>query len=527
MKRGAVTRRQALAHVLAEPRRRALVAYATSRGADAAAAERVVDDAVVAAFGAGVPGDLVMADTLVRVEIARRASHAAPSSTSSGRTPSADASPERRGAVIARRIRRRRARRILGIGGAATLAVALTVGAAVAVTRIERTPAAGAPEQPGPVPAGSSETPTPDGPQPLGDVTEHSLLPAAEPLLEGMLEAAGPGWSLVQYVSAALDGGSLVYLVDPEGGLYEVPGSENLPGRLQDWLPGSTLALFETGRHVRESVVVDLVTGQQYVTLHEVLADDRGAYSAGVAFVGDGTTDLIARWADWTDDGRYREIVRTVRVGLDGGERASAPVFAEPVGVMSATALSPDGSRMAVSDRAGLRVVATDGFADVGAIDAPYRDGDSCGVDAWFTEDLITLECSSTGQGVDEVWLAPADGGEPTLLGGSVRWPQVWLVGGATVIRGHDDDGNALVLRTDGDLEPLDVELPWAVSGSAGGRVIGHTPQYEARYWDDELVSIDPLSGDRRALLTSNHEHSAITSVVTINDSGRASRGEY
>lgn len=522
-KRGAVTRRQALDYVLDAPRRRAYLAYAGSLGASGADAERTVDDAVVAVFGAGLPGDLVMADTLVRLEIARLLGAPPPKKESPARPP---VPAERRASVLGGRIRRRRALRLAAVGGAATLAVALTVGAAVAVGQIERAPAGALPEQPGPSDPASSPSAS-DEPQPLGDVTEHSLLPDAEPLLEGMLEAAGPGWSLVQYSTEALDGGSLVYLVDPEGALYEVPDSEELPGRLAGWLPGSTLAMFSTGRYAGESTVVDLVTRQRYVTVHESLAEDRDAFG-DVAFIGDGTTDLVARWAKWDDGGVRRQVVSTVRLGLDGAERGSVPTYTEAGDATPGIVLSPDGTRMAVGDRAGLRVVATDGLTDAGTLRSPYRDGDRCGVGEWLTDELVTLACRShEGEGnVDELWLAPADGGEATFLG-DVMWPDAWLVGGMTVVRTYDDDGPVLYrARGEGNLTRLDAELPWVVSGSAGGRVFGHSPQYEARYWDDELVSVDPFTGDRRVLLTSNHEHSAIDAVVTINDSGRATRGD-
>lgn len=519
MKRGAVTRRQALDYVLDEPRHRGLTTYARGLGAGPGVAERLVDDAVVAVFARGVPGDLVMADTLVRLEIAHLLG--APRKAERTDPPT---EPDARRRVLGRRIRRGRALRLATIGGAATLAVALTVGAAVAVGQIERAPAAALPEQPDDGPTEPSPSATPDEPQALGDVTEHSLLPAAEPLLEGMLEAAGPGWSLVQYASEAIDGDSLVYLVDPEGALYEVPDSDELDGRLLEWLPGTTLALFSTGRYANQSTVVDLVTRQQYVTVHESLAEDRETYGQ-LAFVGDGTTDLVANWSKWDEIGRRQQFVRTVRLGLDGTERASAPAYAEPTIGASGLVLSPDGSRMAVDDRAGLRVVATDGLSDVARIPSPNGADGGCAVRAWLTDELLAVACASaTGPGMTvaaELWLAPADGGEATFLG-DVNWPESWLVGGMTVVRSLTDDAWVLDrARGGGDLDRLDVELPGAVVGSAGGRLYGFDPQYEGPYSDSELESVDPFSGDRRVLLTSSHEHSAILAVVTISDSGR------
>jgi hypothetical protein len=514
-----VTRVQALEHVLTEPRRRAHLAHASSLGADGARAEAVTDEAVVAVFGRAIPGDLVMVDTLVHQEITRLLGGRRPLPAVSG--PPAAAGDRSR--TLGRRIRRRRAVRVARTAGAATLAVALTVGAAFGVGQIERTPVGGSPEgTDGPGPSASG---TP-GPQPLGEVTEHSLLPDAQPLLEGMLEQAGPGWSLAQFASEAIDADSLVYLVDPEGALYELPNSRGLGGSLHGWLPGTTLGILRTGAYVGEYAVVDLLTGRRLLTIHDELADDRPSY-ATVTFAQDGTTDLLVRWTRWMDEGG-RQVVRTIRLGLDGEERATTGGHVEPaVGSLVELVVSPDGTRIAVNDVAGLSIVGSDDLAQVAAVASPHE-GVACATSTWLTDDLLAVECATTSEGrlagpTDELWLVPADGGDATLLG-EVDYPRAWLVAGMTVVAAMDDEGTQMLYRArgGGSLSVLDATVPPVVTGSAGGRLFGFDPTYEGPYADSELVALDPFTGDRRVLLASDGEHSSIRNVLTISDAGRA-----
>ena len=98
----------------------------------------------------------------------------------------------------------------------------------------------------------------------IGTVTTDPNLPPAKPLESGLLASAGEGWSLVSYSAANRNDASkkgplILYLVSPDGDVYEAANLGTQGGRLEDWAPGSSRVLIL--RDASTAEVLDLETG--------------------------------------------------------------------------------------------------------------------------------------------------------------------------------------------------------------------------------------------------------------------------
>lgn len=439
--------------------------------------------------------------------------------------------------VLGEVVRARRAgfaRRARVITGAAAVVVMIGAATGCGLTGSEPTPAA--------TPVQSSE-PT-EQPAVLGTVTEHPLLPAAEPLREGMLEAAGPGWSLVTYDDASADGGTeahptVLYLASPQGALYEVPtsvellatwedvgGSASWPA-IDDWLAGSSLVLVERATDLPEVsnyAVVDLLTGE---TLSE-LAAPTGLF-ADASFVGDGTSDLIVVWEGPGGD-PTTHVERIYRTRSDGTVTADLGGFEGSQAIP--VVVSPDRTRMALFSVDRSWVVDLRDLTDVAALTMPHPDApDACTGGGWLGDDVVIICPRPTDDGsigsVD-VWSAGPDGSLRQLASEVPAAPwEALVVGGRIVLReqpgdgwSQGGDGWSFALSADGKLTSLPAPGLDTRTGEtvvADGRVFIHLYGSEVDRGPESLVSIDPFTGDRSVILAPVDSRTGL-GVVTLSD---------
>ena len=516
--------------------RTALVDYAAQFTTDRAEAERAVDQALVAVVARG--GSARAADTAAAVRrkvrgdfgSVRRRVAARPADPDV--TPAARQDPAERMAALAARVRRRRRIRAAIVVAAVVGIVGLGSATVYGVGRLTHdapAPAPTATATPTPTP---SPTPTPEPEAILGAVTVGETLPDALPLREGMLEAAGSGWSLVQYANVEV-AAELLYLVSPDGDLYEVPtplARADAQGySVRDWLPGSTLILMWRGSGFgQETDVVDVLTGERLLTVHGHLSGRADVDSMSIGFVGDGSTDLIVSFAENVWD-PPSNVALTVRLSLDGSELASIPEFRGTDVSHTRWSLSSDGGRLALNERGRLRIVRASDFREVSTLTSPYptRPGD-CAVERWAGAGQVLLACrgGTKNEFGDwshlEAWSAPVDGGAPTKLGSVGNWQAAWPVGDRTVIQAYaapGTDGGTFALhlvRQDGTLgQPT--AGPEIITASAGGRLYGYDPAYDV-YWNHALVAVDPVAGTVVELFGAHGDYDRIEAVVTHED---------
>lgn len=347
--------------------------------------------------------------------------------------------------ALATRVRGRRVVRAAAASGAAAAAV-LGLGAAVyGLTRPDHVPPVELPTPvvtptPSPTPTDDdpAEEPTPDA---LGPVTDHPLLPDAEPLRTGAIEGTGPGWSLVTYYDADLtlgaepDHPTVLYLLAPDGRPAEVPtpvplmaectfcGDGSFVPAVHEWLPGTALAIVAPVHDDPESIlhwqVVDLVSGQ---VLQAIEAEPGGW--VGVRFVGDGTTDVVVVHERVAIERSAAGVTRVERRRADGALVAEHGAY--DTGYAFAWSVSPGGAYVALhGDGEGLvlRSADLDEVARPTADDAPCPQGDAGGralsPAGWSDESTLLFTCvafSSTGTSRTTALAVPLDG-DPRELG--------------------------------------------------------------------------------------------------------------
>lgn len=138
-------------------------------------------------------------------------------------------------------------------------------------------------------------------------------------------------------------------------------------------------------------------------------------------------TDVEASSPSWTRDGRIvfageSRATRTFRIYVmpeEGGEPAA---ITPPGGDDMGPAVSPDGRRIAfVSRRDGgkyqLHVMNFDGSGARRLVDDAAREHL---VPQWSPDGRTLVYQASQGDGLDQIWSVPVDGGAPTLLTGNV-----------------------------------------------------------------------------------------------------------
>lgn len=407
-------------------------------------------------------------------------------------------------AALVAAVRRRRAVRA---GGVVSGAVAAVVAGALAVH-------------------GGSPPVLPAEPTPRTSVAPTpapGALPEAPPVTDGMLEAAGPGWSLVTYVAAPGpdDAGhepgapAGLYLMDPRGELHRVPTDVALTAdapwldapmaRLVDWLPGTTLVLM-----VRGLASADAATGHVVVDLRDgraVLELDAPQNTAStVTFVKDGTTDLLIRRDGPLDE--YPGSAEIARVRLDGTTVALVEPFEGSSGV-----LSQDGTLLAVGDRNGGRVLDAGTLAEVRALPAPPGTSGGCLPAGWLGHEAL-LFCGSSDDGYGTLWLDAVDGVRD-LTGPVVENPRFSVVVGDHLVV-LDYRGDLTSVARDGSTRSLpDPGLLLGTGTVAGGRVVVHAGDFSDTSSRD-VVAVDPFTGDRTVLL--RPAEGAVARAVTIPD---------
>lgn len=521
--------KQTLNELAGEPRA-GLVDYAGAYTSDPAEAAQVVDDALVAVLARRRgPGDTTAVEAHARLEVRRIFGRARHEGSRTAEVPTGQAQPTEEpqpnadSGTLAVRIRRRRLLRMSIVIAAAIGVLGLGTAAVYGVGQLSPVPA--------PTPTSDSTptpTPTPTAepePEILGPVTVDPQLPEALPLRAGMLEAAGPGWSLVQYENEAVDGG-LIYLVSPAGEAYEVPtplsGSSPPEGRLADWLPGSALVLVEQWRGAGlETDVVDLLSGERLITVHHGLAGESpDQHWADVGFVGDESTDLLVSF----NDSETGVVALTVRLRLDGHEVATIEDYrASTVG--GGPVLSPDGRRIALHRDGTLRIVNSSDFGEVSVLTSPYpnRPAD-CAFTRWAGTASVLLMCSGPGRDDNgfpthnETWVAPVDGGRPSRLASlasSGWWGGAWQVGNDVVVR---SEGVNYLVRPGGSLERLPNPAQGSIVASAGSLIYAFDEEHEGYWADQALVAVDVATGTVIELLDAHADYDRISAVVTHGD---------
>lgn len=515
------SRRDLLAHCLDDDARADLVAFAVDRGVAPERAPSVADAAAVRAFRRGIPRDRSMVQTLLRLEVRRQAAAEASRGEVGGATPGSPAPLTRR--VLSRRIRRARLCHLGLLGGAAVTACAVTVGAALAITQVDRTPSTtSAPVVPAEPPAVVDEPTTPATPQVLGPVSDVAGLPAAEPLLEGMIEGAGPGWSLVQLEVEGVEETTFLYLKDPDGVLYEIPTplAERTwwrDGLIVEWLPGTRLVLVQWWRQ-EEFAVMDVLTGERLLTVPNALEGHAHA-GRSVTFVGDGTTDLLAWWA-WQDEGGAdAQGSRMVRLALDGSERATAERELPTNRWYFEAIISPDGTRAVFDDPGASSIVATADLGEVGSVPSPVAaDRGWCAPERWLGDEALLLDCYRSDGGDRELWIADVGSGETTRLGNGDG--TAWAVGdGLVLVRLEEYSEGREYLGTlsfyacgwDGACsdEPLAEVSDWPTAGVADGLLHAFDAPYEISEYGGTYSVTDLATGEVRSVLELGPEAAA------------------
>lgn len=365
----------------------------------------------------------------------------------------------------------------------------------------------------------------------LGDVTVAEGLPPAEPLVEGMLEAADAGWSLVQLDAVTVDDRTFFYLVDPEGTLFEVPSPLSATSWIRDpdlvdWLPGTRLVLMRWSFQ-HEAAVVDLLTGERVLTVPSGLQGHEYAHFNGT-FVKDGTTDVMVSW-DWSTPGAGPSGERVARLGLDGVERATSDVAPPPFGEYPGPLLSDGGRRLAVTGEPGVRILDARDLSQVGTIQLPEgRVSSECGPVHWLGADAVLLGCDSPVSDTFalDLWVAPVDGGELVQVAADVSG-SVWATEDGLVLVDDGEVPNAdesgwaawgsVLRRCDWDGTCADerlAETPTrSVPGVVGGTLYGYDAPYEGGLLDGQYVAVDLATGETRTLLDAGPDASIRVAV--------------
>ena len=298
----------------------------------------------------------------------------------------------------------------------------------------------------------------------IGTVTTDPNLPPAKPLESGLLASAGEGWSLVRYggtqsVEPSTEGPQILYLVSPDGDVYEV---RNLGTggdlRLADWAPGSSRVLILRGPS----------QGRNGFGTAEVLDLETGA-SVGSFTLPPGVGAMSATFTRPTG----QNVVVSAARGANGWLKRYSPTGQELATLLSATDpnLPPDGiinfnptwiygqdGTFAVVSQNGLSRVSADGSTTTpiplpaGTLECwPIRWWDGSHLLARCTDDLgPNADDPSFRRTSSNMWLISMTGQAPERLSSYVSKDgvdfgitNVWDVAGTRYAQWSGDCGAA------------------------------------------------------------------------------------
>jgi hypothetical protein len=381
-------------------------------------------------------------------------------------------------------------RRVLRQAGAGTAAacVAAVIGVVAlhpwGTTPPATTPsptATSAPTATTPTTTGPSTTPTTSPtaaastkPVIIGTVTHNPLLPDAKPLEAGLLENAGPGWALVEYVeySTAVqsDGpakplSDVLYLVDPHGIHYEVRNlGPDSTLSIVDWQPGSSrvLATFDDPSRVE---IVDLVTGKTVSSFSPpglVTWSPRLTRPTGKNIVAEVTESGTKRLQRFSPSG---ELLSTL-VELPDPNTSPSWIYSED-GTYVVLGVAYTDQRAGTYGTYGIKKISYDG-ATTTALDTG-SDASGCEAVRWWDAERVLVRCITpgaptteypTGGAAENMLLVRVDGGAPEALTTYAGDPEGMLQGAWDVWRFGDtqfdmsvgdDCGSASLSQVDPD----------------------------------------------------------------------------
>ena len=239
----------------------------------------------------------------------------------------------------------------------------------------------------------------------------------------------GPGWLLAEWapspvapdtdMTAANPQGTTVYLVDPEGGRYQIASGAAAPaGALIAWSADGQRALFETKAGDGSTPGYQLLDATNGTTSSIAFQPGITGQDRTVEFTKPHGLGIV-------EAGAYESSPSTVvpvqRYDLSGHLQVSypAPGF-PPAGSSTGSArgsipflYTPDGTQLLIATVGGLELVRNDGQVTAEPIPDPAGTT-SCAPVEWWAANEALVACT-TGGGTT-LWLQPLSGDPPTEL---------------------------------------------------------------------------------------------------------------
>lgn len=381
--------------------------------------------------------------------------------------------------MLGARIARQRA---LRAGSTSVAAAAVVVGLAVGVQALSAPdpapPAAPTPrESVAPTPTSEPSPSATRAPAVTHDPAPVTVAPGlldALPLPDDLLASTTPEWSVVTYLVPGETRSTVLYLVDPNGLVYEIPTPLDLSVRdgdledvVEEWEPGSSMVVLhhalETGVEVQ---VRDVLTGE----VHSSYPAD--PVRPDVRFIGDGTGDVLVTRFDLREDDY--PAVRSVERFTAGGQLvASMPGdgVSWAIGTIDA-----EGHRMLVEGSDGaIQVIGLNGLARAATYEAPehgsIRLRESC-LRAWFVGDEVMLACRGAGDRAPDVdvWVTGPEGAR-LVASGVPGYPESAFPTSSGVVV-TDAAGAATSVHLDGSVQPAGALPGLEVSRAVGDGIL-------------------------------------------------------
>ena len=328
------------------------------------------------------------------------------------------------------------------------------------------TPAAGTPTTAGSTTAPASPPPSPS-PSPVAVLAAGQSGPlSAVPWPEvgpgwlladwGPNAGAGPGQTISGNVPANQETTTL-FLVDPQGGRYQVATLPPPPSTLVDWSGDGRRALFADSNKVIE---VDLTTGttDAQFSIPEpanglVIVDSytRPSGLAVLATTEAGPTETLQRYS------------------LTGSLQQTYPSTFTTVGNYTGGVVeSPDGTQIVMGAARGLAVVGNSG--SVGA-QLTVAGATGCTPERWWASGVVLASCS-TATGTPRLWEVPISGTAPTALTATPVAPDygdmnAWQVGSSVYVEAEGGCGSVYVARLQPNGTTAPVTIPDVEQGDS------------------------------------------------------------